>query len=150
MSDTAPIVLLLHGPNLNLLGTREPAVYGTGTLADHVATARLVADSLGLSIEDHQSNHEGELLELIHGARGRCAAIVINPGAFTHYAWSLHDALAAFDGPVIEVHLSNPNAREPWRHTSVIAPVATGTIAGLGGLGYELAIRAAATALGPT
>jgi 3-dehydroquinate dehydratase-2 len=99
-------------------------------------------------VEDHQSNHEGELVELIHGARGRCAAIVINPGALTHYAWSLHDALAAFDGAVVEVHLSNPNAREPWRHTSVVAPVATGTIAGFGGIGYELALRAVAARLG--
>ena len=84
-------------------------------------------------------NHEGELVDAIHGARRRCAAIIINPGAFTHYAWSIHDALAAFDGPVVEVHLSNPNAREPWRHTSVVAPVATGSIVGFGGLGYELA-----------
>ena len=81
-------------------------------------------------------------LEAIHGARGRCAAIIINPGAFTHYAWSLHDALAAFDGVVIELHLSNPNAREPWRHTSVVSPVATGSIVGLGGDGYALAVDA--------
>lgn len=86
-------------------------------------------------------------MELIHGARGRVAVIVINPGAFTHYAWALHDALAAFDGPVVEVHLSNPNAREPWRHTSVVAPVASGTISGFGGVGYELALRAVAAAL---
>jgi 3-dehydroquinate dehydratase-2 len=141
------LVLLLHGPNLNLLGEREPEVYGTATLADHVATARAAAVDLGLDIEDHQSNHEGELVELIHAARGRCAAIVINPGALTHYAWSLHDALAAFDGPVVEVHLSNPNAREPWRHTSVVSPVATGSIVGFGGTGYELALRAVAQAL---
>ncbi len=141
-------VMLLHGVNLDLLGEREPAVYGTATLADHVATARAAADALGLDVEDHQSNHEGELVEWIHAARGRCDAIVINPGAFTHYAWSLHDALAAFDGPIVELHLSNPDAREPWRRTSVIAPVATGTIAGFGGHGYELAIRAVAAALG--
>jgi len=141
-------VLLLHGPNLNLLGAREPEVYGTETLADHIATASAAAGECGLTVEARQSNHEGELLEAIHGARGRCAAIVVNPGAFTHYAWSLHDALAAFDGPVVEVHLSNPNAREPWRHTSVVAPVATGTIAGFGGLGYRLAIEAVATCLG--
>ena len=94
-----------------------------------------------------QSNHEGELVEAIQGARGRCAAIVVNPAAFTHYAWSLHDALAAFDGPVVEVHISNPNAREPWRHTSVVSPVADGTIMGLGGLGYELAMEAVARLL---
>ncbi|HKA03881.1 MAG TPA: type II 3-dehydroquinate dehydratase, partial [Acidimicrobiales bacterium] len=92
--------------------------------------------------------HEGDLVEAIQGARGRCAAIVINPGAFTHYAWAIHDALAAFDGPVIELHLSNPNAREPWRHTSVVAPVATGSIVGLKGVGYELAIDAVARLLG--
>ena len=100
-----------------------------------------------MDVEDHQSNHEGELVDLIHAARGRCAAIVINPGAFTHYAWSIHDALAAFEGPVVEVHLSNPNAREAWRHTSVVAPVATGTIAGFGGHGYDLALRAVAAKL---
>lgn len=149
MSPEIPIVLLLHGPNLDLLGSREPEVYGTATLADHVATARAVAESNGMALEDHQTSHEGELVELIHGARKRCAAIVINPGALTHYAWSLHDALAAFDGPIVEVHLSNPNSREPWRHTSVIAPVATGTIAGFGGTGYELAITAVAAQLVP-
>jgi 3-dehydroquinate dehydratase II len=144
---SAPLVLLLHGANLNLLGEREPTVYGTATLADHVATARNAAAEQGLTIEDHQSNTEGEIIGLIHAARERCAAIIINPGAFTHYAWSIHDALAAFDGPVVEVHLSNPNAREPWRHTSVIAPVADGTIAGFGGVGYELAVRAVKAAL---
>ena len=120
------LVLLLHGPNLNLLGEREPEVYGTDTLDDYVAAASESAERFGLTIEAHQSNHEGALIEHIHHARGRCAAIVINPGAFTHYAWAIHDALAAFDGPVVEVHISNPNAREPWRHTSVIAPVSTG------------------------
>ena len=140
-------VLLLSGPNLNLLGEREPEVYGTATLEDHVAAARAAAKRMGLEVEALQSNREGELLEAIHGARGRCAAIVINPGALTHYAWSLHDALAAFEGPVVELHLSNPNAREPWRHTSVIAPVATGSIVGFGGLGYELAMEAVARLL---
>jgi 3-dehydroquinate dehydratase II len=143
----APVVLLLSGPNLNLLGQREPDVYGTATLDDHVATARATADGHGLALEHLQSNHEGELVEAIHRARGRCAAIVINPGAFTHYAWAIHDALAAFDGPVVEVHLSNPEGREPWRHTSVVSPVANGTITGLGGLGYVLAIEAVARLL---
>jgi 3-dehydroquinate dehydratase-2 len=138
------LVLLLHGPNLNLLGDREPEIYGTDTLADHVAVAEAAAELHGLTIEAHQSNHEGELIDHIHRARGRCAAIIINPGAFTHYAWAIHDALAAFAGPVIEVHLSNPNAREPWRHTSVVAPVATGSIVGLGRQGYDLAVRAVA------
>lgn len=137
-----PVVLLLHGSNLNLLGDREPEVYGTATLDDHVATARRAAEERGWALEALQSNHEGDLVEAVHGARSRCAAIIVNPGAFTHYAWSLHDALAAFTGPVIEVHLSNPSARESWRHTSVVAPVATGTIAGFGGRGYELAVAA--------
>jgi 3-dehydroquinate dehydratase-2 len=142
-----PLVLLLNGPNLNLLGEREPQVYGRATLADHVDAARHTAGELGLEVEHVQSNHEGELVEAIHAARGRCAAIVVNPGAFTHYAWAIHDALASFDGPVVEVHLSNPEGREPWRHTSVVSPVATGTITGLGGLGYVLAIEAVARLL---
>jgi 3-dehydroquinate dehydratase-2 len=143
-----PLVLLLHGANLNLLGQREPEVYGTATLDDHVRTARHTGEPFGLVVEPFQSNHEGELVEAIHGARGRCGAIVINPGAFTHYAWSIHDALAAFEGPVVELHLSNPNAREAWRHTSVIAPVATGSIVGFGGDGYRLAMEAIAKLLG--
>ncbi|MEQ8719270.1 MAG: type II 3-dehydroquinate dehydratase [Acidimicrobiales bacterium] len=142
-----PTVLLLSGPNLQMLGTREPEVYGTATLDDHVATARAVADTHGLELEHLQSNHEGVLVDAVAAARGRCAAIVINPGAFTHYSWAIHDALAAFEGPVIELHLSNPNAREPWRHTSVVAPVATGTIVGFGGHGYRLAIGAVAEIL---
>jgi 3-dehydroquinate dehydratase-2 len=143
-----PLVLLLSGVNLNLLGHREPEIYGTATLADHVARATSTAAAHGLAVEHMQSNHEGELVEAIHGARGRCAAIVINPGAFTHYAWALHDALAAFSGPVVELHLSNPQAREPWRHTSVIAPVAAGSVVGFGALGYELAIEAVARLIG--
>lgn len=135
-------VLLLSGPNLNLLGEREPEVYGTASLDDHVATARRCAGSLGLTLEHLHSNREGDLVEAVQAARGKHDAIVVNAGALTHYSWSLHDALAAFDGVVVELHLSNPNAREPWRHTSVIAPVADGSIVGLGGLGYELAVRA--------
>ncbi len=146
-ADVTPLVLLLSGPNLNLLGQREPAVYGTATLADHVATATTAAQAHGLAVEHLQTNHEGQLVEAVHRARGRCVAIVINPGAFTHYAWSIHDALATFDGPVVELHLSNPNAREPWRHTSVVAPVASGTIAGFGSHGYRLAIDAVASLL---
>lgn len=144
------IVLLLNGPNLGLLGSREPEIYGHETLEDHVDAVRAAAAKHGLAVEHVQSEHEGRLVEAIHGARGRCAAIVINPGAFTHYAWAIHDALAAFDGPVIEVHLSNPQRREAWRHTSVVSPVATGTIAGLGGLGYVLAIQAVADLLDHT
>ena len=140
-------ILLLSGPNLNLLGTREPEVYGTATLDDHVATATEAAAVHGYGIEHLQSNHEGVLVEAIHAARATAVGIIINPGAFTHYAWSIHDALAAFDGPVVELHLSNPNAREPWRHTSVVAPVATGSIVGFGGNGYRLAVDALAAAL---
>ena len=141
---TDPILLVLSGPNLNLLGEREPDVYGDASLADHVEVARRAAVEHGMVVEHVQSNHEGELVDVIHEARDRCAAILINPGAFTHYAWAIHDALASFDGPVLEVHLSNPAAREPWRHTSVIAPVAAGSIAGFGGDGYRLAVEAIA------
>ncbi len=143
-----PIVLVLSGVNLNLLGEREPEVYGTEHLSDHLALATETAARLGLEVEHLQSNHEGDLVDAIHAARGRCAAIVINPGAFTHYAWAMHDALAAFTGPVVELHLSNPVARESWRHTSVIAPIATGSIVGFGGDGYRLAIEAVACRLG--
>lgn len=145
MSDQ--LLLLLSGPNLNLLGERQPDVYGTETLDDHVESARLAAGARGLALEHVQSNHEGELVDAIHAARGRCAGIVVNPGAFTHYAWAIHDALAAFEGPVVELHLSNPAAREPWRHTSVVAPVASGTIAGFGGAGYRMAVEAVADLL---
>src|SRR5204862_1027475 len=122
------LILVLSGRNLNLLGEREPAVYGKATLDDHVATAREAAAAAGYDVEHLQSNHEGALVDAIHGARGRAAAIIFNPGAFTHYAHALADALAAYDGVVVEVHLSNPAAREEWRHRSVIAPVATVSI----------------------
>ncbi len=141
------IVLLLSGPNLNLLGERDPATYGSSTLADLEAAATTQAGRRGLTIEAHQSNHEGDLVDLVHAARGRCVAIIVNPGALTHYGWSLHDALATFDGPVVELHLSNPAAREPWRHTSVVAPVASGTVSGFGPLGYTLAVDAVAQLL---
>ena len=140
--SSRPLVVLLHGPNLNLLGSREPEIYGTATLDDHVASARAAAEAAGLELEHLQSNAEADLVEAVHGARGRCAALIVNAGALTHYAWSLHDALAAYDGVVVELHLSNPNAREPWRHTSVVAPVADGSIVGLGGHGYPLAVEA--------
>lgn len=135
-------VLLLSGPNLNLLGEREPDVYGTETLEDHVEQARVRAAELGLELEHVQSNHEGELVEAVHRARSQHAAVVVNAGALTHYSWALHDALAAFDGPVVELHLSNPASRDRWRSTSVVAPVADAVIAGLGGDGYRLALDA--------
>jgi 3-dehydroquinate dehydratase-2 len=142
LTSGLPLLLLLSGPNLNLLGSREPEIYGTATLDDHVVAATVVAEKHGYGLEHLQSNHEGDLVDAIHRARGRCAAIVINPGAFTHYAWSIADALAAFDGPVVELHLSNPLRREAWRHTSVVSPVADGSIVGFGGDGYPLAIEA--------
>ena len=143
-----PLLLVLHGPNLNLLGHREPHIYGSATLDDYIDAIHRSAEPFGLAVEAFQTNHEGALVDAIQAARGRCAAILINPGAFTHYAWSLHDALATFSGPIVEVHISNPNAREAWRHTSVVAPVATGSIMGLGMHGYELAVAAIARKLG--
>ncbi len=147
--DAPPSVLLLSGPNLNLLGEREPEIYGTATLADHVALASATADRLGLGLTHLQSNHEGELVDALHRARHETVAVVINAGALTHYAWSLHDALAAYPGVVVELHLSNPKTREPWRHTSVISPVADALICGLGGAGYRLAVEAVAELLAP-
>ena len=133
-----PLLLLLHGPNLNLLGAAGAGDLRLGDARRLRGPAREAADAHDCDLDAFQTNHEGELVDAIHAARGRCAGILINPGAFTHYAWSLHDALAAFDGPIVEVHISNPNAREPWRHTSVVAPVARGSIMGLGIRGYEL------------
>ena len=146
--SSASTVLLLSGPNLNLLGTRQPEIYGTETLADHVAGASSLAASLGITLEHAQHNHEGAMVDAIHAARAGAAAIIINPGAFTHYSWAIHDALAAFDGPVIELHLSNPARREAFRHLSVVAPVATGTICGFGADGYRLAVLAVAGLIG--
>jgi 3-dehydroquinate dehydratase II len=140
-------ILLISGPNLNLLGEREPDIYGDKHLEDHVATAAAEAKRHALALRHIQSNHEGELIEAIHGARGQDAAIVINAGAYTHTSWAIHDALAAYDGVVVELHLSNPAAREPFRHTSVVAPVADGAIVGFGGLGYALAVEAVARLL---
>jgi 3-dehydroquinate dehydratase-2 len=145
--SSLPIVLILSGPNLNLLGQRQPEIYGTATLDDHMNRAKLTAAELGFDVETLQAQSAGELVTAIHNARSRCAAIIINPGALTHFAWSLSDALATFAGPIIEVHLSNPATRESWRHESVIAPVASGSIAGFGAHGYTLAINAVATLL---
>ncbi|MBK5289908.1 MAG: 3-dehydroquinate dehydratase [Acidimicrobiia bacterium] len=136
-------ILLLDGPNLNLLGTREPEIYGTDTLADCVRDAAAAAASHGYEFEHRQSNHEGEIIEAIHAARGTADAIVINPGAFTHSSYAIADALAAYDGVKVELHLSNPSAREEWRRLSVVAPVVTGTIAGFGRAGYRMAVDAA-------
>jgi 3-dehydroquinate dehydratase-2 len=140
-------ILLLSGPNLNLLGAREPSIYGTATLAECVADATAAAEARDHTLEHVQSNHEGDLVEAIHGARGRCAAIIVNPGAFSHYSYAIADALAAFDATVVELHLSNPASREEWRRHSVVAPYTTGVIAGFGRHGYRLAVEAACTTL---
>ena len=147
--DSVPelVVLFLSGPNLSLLGQRQPEIYGRDTLADHISTATAAAGEHGLMLEHVQSDYEGALVEAVHEARGRAVAIVVNPGALTHYSWSLHDALVAFDGPVVELHLSHPRRREAWRHQSVVSPAATGVIAGFGGEGYRLAVEAVAALL---
>jgi len=148
MSEAHVDLMVISGPNLDLLGEREPAIYGSATLDDVVAVARHRASALGLSLDHLQSNHEGDLIEAVHTARHAARAIIINAGALNHTSWALHDALKTFDGPVVELHLSNPAAREPFRHLSVIAPASDGVIAGFGPLGYELAVDAAARLLG--
>jgi 3-dehydroquinate dehydratase-2 len=140
-------ILLLSGPNLNLLGDREPEIYGTATLDDCVADARAVTEAAGYELEHVHSNHEGELVDAIQGARGRCDAIVVNPAAFTHSSYAIADALATFDGVKVELHLTNPASREEWRRRSVVAPYVTGTVAGFGREGYRLALEATVRAL---
>ncbi|MGD8191562.1 type II 3-dehydroquinate dehydratase [Brevibacillus ginsengisoli] len=140
-------VLLLNGPNLNMLGKREPEIYGTETLDDIVCRLMGVAQELKINLNHVQSNHEGVLLDAIHAAKGEYQGIIINPGAFTHYSYALRDGLAAVSLPTIEVHLSNVHAREEFRHTSVIAPVVIGQIVGLGSDGYEWGLRALARRL---
>ena len=139
---TLSSILVLHGPNLNLLGTREPEIYGSATLSDHVNTVKTEASSHGITVADLQSASESELVSAIHQAKGVHDAIIINAGALTHYSWALHDALRSFPGKIIEVHLSNPGAREDFRHVSVLAPVVDGSISGFGGMGYALAVQA--------
>jgi 3-dehydroquinate dehydratase-2 len=138
-------VLLLHGPNLNLLGRREPEVYGTTTLADVDARARALGAELGLEVDARQSNHEGALIDAVQEAMTDFGAVVINPGGYTHTSVALRDALAALSVPVVEVHISNVHAREPFRDHSYVSPVATAVIAGAGVLGYELALRVCAS-----
>ncbi|MFP4274256.1 MAG: type II 3-dehydroquinate dehydratase [Paracoccaceae bacterium] len=135
-------ILVLNGPNLNLLGQRQPDIYGRTTLQDIEAACAAHAESLGLALECAQSNHEGALIDLIHQARGRHDGIVLNAGAYTHSSIALRDAIVAAELPTVEVHLSNIHAREPFRHVSHIAPVALGQIAGFGAAGYILAIDA--------
>ncbi|GAB2512046.1 type II 3-dehydroquinate dehydratase [Microbacterium petrolearium] len=134
-------LLLVNGPSLNLLGTREPEVYGTATLDDVVALTTRTAGELGFEVRAVQSNHEGVLIDAIHAARADCDAIVINPGAFTHTSVALRDALTGVALPFAEVHLSNVHAREPFRHHSYLSDVASCVIVGAGIQGYEFAVR---------
>lgn len=140
-------VIILHGPNLNALGTREPQTYGTTTLAEIDASLARLAAELGCEIDAQQHSSEGALIDAIHAAAQRGQAIVINPGAYTHYSYALRDALAAVTVPKIEVHLSNIYAREAFRRRSVIAPVVHGSITGFGPQSYLLALRAAVAML---
>ena len=139
------VVFVLNGPNLNLLGTREPEIYGHDTLDDVAQKLDERAAALGLTIEMRQSNHEGHLLDWLHEAQGDGAkAVILNAGALTHTSVALYDAIKAIRTPVIEVHISNPVAREEFRHKSYVGMAAKGTVAGLGVFGYELALEAAA------
>ena len=141
-------ILVIHGPNLNLLGERETEMYGTTDLEAIDASLKALADEAGAELECVQSNNEGELVEQIQKAKGRCDAIIINPAAFTHTSVAIRDAIAAVGVPAIEVHLSNIYAREPFRHHSYIAPVAVGQISGFGANSYALALRAALDLVG--
>jgi 3-dehydroquinate dehydratase-2 len=142
---TLPLIYVLNGPNLNLLGLREPEIYGTDTLDDIGERLGEHAARLGVEIDMRQSNHEGHLIDWLHEANAKGAkAVLLNAGGFTHTSVALHDAIKSIQVPVIEVHLSNPHARESFRRRSMIAPAAKGTIAGFGALGYELALDAAA------
>ncbi|MBU1329861.1 MAG: type II 3-dehydroquinate dehydratase [Gammaproteobacteria bacterium] len=137
----SPLILVLNGPNLNLLGTREPATYGHETLADIAQLCATTAEECGLRTEFRQTNQEGELLDWIHAARGRCAGILINPAAWTHTSVAIRDALVASELPVLEVHLSNVHKREAFRHHSFVSPIAVGVICGLGSQGYRLGLQ---------
>jgi 3-dehydroquinate dehydratase-2 len=142
---TPPLIYVLNGPNLNLLGAREPEIYGADTLDDIAGRLEDRARDLGVAIDMRQSNHEGHLIDWLHEAQARGAkAVLLNAGGFSHTSVALHDAVKAIAVPVIEVHLSNPQARESFRRRSLIAAAARGTITGLGALGYELALDAAA------
>jgi 3-dehydroquinate dehydratase-2 len=141
-------VLVLNGPNLARLGSREPEIYGSATLADLASACTAAGERLGLAVEVRQTDDEAELIGWIHQAAEQKLPLVLNPAAFTHYSYGLRDALAMRTAPLVEVHLSNPAARESFRHTSVVAAVADGTVAGFGLLSYELALRAVAALCG--
>ena len=134
-------ILVVHGPNLNLLGTREPEIYGAQTLADINAHLQAIASELGVKLTAFQSNHEGEIVEAIHQARTQYDAIIINPAAFTHTSVAIRDAVAGVNIPFVEVHLSNVHQREAFRHHSYFSDLAVGVICGLGAYGYEAALR---------
>lgn len=135
-------IYLLNGPNLNLLGEREPAIYGKGTLADLEKLSQEAAAAVGATLVFRQSNHEGELVDWIQEARRQAGGLIINAGGYTHTSVAIHDALKVLTIPVVEVHLSNPGVREEFRHKSLVSPAASGVIAGFGPLGYRLAIQA--------
>jgi 3-dehydroquinate dehydratase-2 len=135
-------ILLAHGPNLNTLGTREPKIYGSTSLGEIETAVRVLGAELGLQVDTLQSNSESVLVQEVQRAKGRYDAIILNAGALTHYSFALGDALAYYGGLVVEVHMSNVYARENWRHLSVVAPHAKGSIVGFGAVGYELAVRA--------
>lgn len=137
-----PTIMVLNGPNLNMLGTRQPEIYGADSLSDIEARLRKQATTLGIALDLRQSNFEGELVTWIQEARSSCAGIIINPGAYTHTSVAILDALLACDLPVIELHLSNPHRRESFRHQSYVSQAATAVICGLGALGYEVALDA--------
>lgn len=148
MADTARL-LIVHGPNLNLLGTREPELYGRETLDDVNELCRAAAAEHGFAVDTIQSNHEGELIEAIHAARGTAEAIVINPAAYTHTSVAIADALSAVELPVVEVHLTNVHAREPFRRHSYVSPHAAAVFAGAGPAGYRFAVEHLAALLRP-
>lgn len=142
-------IFVLNGPNLNLLGSREPEIYGSTTLADIEAQVRARAAQAGITVDFRQSNHEGDLVDWLQEARAKAAGVILNAGAYTHTSVALHDALKAVEVPVIEVHISNPYRREPFRHTSYVSPAVTGTICGVGAQGYALAVEALAALTAP-